>query len=129
MSVEMAQDLADDGVLGDERDDLHLSAALVTCQRVDFVDAVDELSPSSVEGPSRRWCIGLVLSRLVSWVGSSDAIGIGAIEMNQVFVGLWDVDKDTREKLERVDEGFVVDGESVFGFVDDESGVWVEPES
>jgi hypothetical protein len=37
--------------------------------------------------------------------------------------------EDTSEKLERVDEGLVVEGASVFGFVDDGSGVWVESES
>ena len=128
MSVEMAQDLADDGVLGDERDDLHLATALGTCQRVDIVDTVNEFCPSSVESASSRRRLGLVLSRFVPLVGSPDAIGIGAIEMDEVLVWQWDVYEDPCQKLERVDEGFVVEGESIFGFVDDESGVWVEPE-
>ncbi len=44
LSVEMVQDSLDDGGLGDEGEDLHGSAAPGTGQRVDLVDAEDEMS-------------------------------------------------------------------------------------
>jgi len=46
MSVAMFEDLLDDGVLGDEGNNLHRGSAPSTGQRVDFVDTVDELGPS-----------------------------------------------------------------------------------
>ena len=48
--------------------------------------------------------------------------------MDEVLVGLWIVYEDTSEELERVDEGFVVDGAPVSRLVDD-TGVCVESES
>ena len=68
MSVEMSQDLRNDGVVCDESEDLHLSAALGTCQRVDFKDTENELCPTSVESAPRRRRLGLVLSGLMSLV-------------------------------------------------------------
>jgi hypothetical protein len=43
--------------------------------------------------------------------------------MDEVLVGLGDVDEDTGEKLERVDEGLVVDLLSCLGLVEEELGV------
>ena len=103
MSVEMPQDLHDDRVLGDKCEDLHLAPALGTCQRVYFVDAVNELGPTSVESASSRRRLGVVPRAHEALVGSSHAIRIGAIEMDEVLFGLWDMDEDSRQKLEYID--------------------------
>ncbi len=42
----VAQDFSDGGGLGDESEDLHLGSAVRTGQRVDIIDAVDELGPA-----------------------------------------------------------------------------------
>ena len=39
----------------------------------------------------------------------SDAIGVGAEEMNQVLVGLGNVDEDSGQELERVGQGVIVE--------------------
>lgn len=54
MLVEVAQAFFDDSVLSDERDNLHPATALGTSQRVDFIDAIEQLGPTSAYGSSRR---------------------------------------------------------------------------
>jgi hypothetical protein len=51
----------------------------------------------------------------------SDAIGVGAEEMNQVLVGLGHVDEDSGDKLEGVGEGVIVELVSGLGLVDEAS--------
>ena len=50
-SLEVLEDLLDDGRLGDERDDSHLSSARAQ-QGVRFIDAADELGPLPPQSPS-----------------------------------------------------------------------------
>jgi len=121
----VSQDLLDDGVLGDERQELHRGIAFGTRQRVDLVDTVDELGPSLAQSaPWRRgggggfgWRGG------VGAVGGSNAIGVSAIEMDQVFVGRGNMDQHARQELEGVETGLTVDVVSGFGLVEDELGV------
>ena len=56
----MFEDGSNHAGLGDESEDLHLATASVAGQRVDLVDAVDELGPSFVGGASRRSGRGFV---------------------------------------------------------------------
>jgi hypothetical protein len=51
----------------------------------------------------------------------TNAIGVGAVEPDEVFVGLRDVDEHARHELEGVHElGIVGVGELGFGLIDDE---------
>ena len=52
LPVEMVQDATDDGGVGNEGKDLHFLPTPRAGQRVDFVDPVDELGPSSAENAS-----------------------------------------------------------------------------
>ena len=124
--VSMIEDGSDGTGFGNESEDLHLCTASVAGQRVDLVDAVDELGPSFVENASRRRRPGFVIGANVFSVGLSNAIGVGAIEMNQVLVGLGDVDEDSSEKLKRVGQGVIGELVSWAGFVDEQSRVRVE---
>jgi len=56
--VSVVEDFSNGGVLGNESEDFHFAAALGTGQRVDLVDAVDELAPSLGESSAGR--VGLV---------------------------------------------------------------------
>ena len=80
VDVSVVEDFLDGGVLGDESDNLHHAAALVTGQGVDFEDAIDELGPTFVCGASSCRPLGLVIGRNVASVGLSNTIGVGAIE-------------------------------------------------
>ena len=122
----MVEDGSDHAGVGDEREDFHVGAALVAGQRVDVVDAVDELGPSFVGGASRRSRIVFVVGTNLLSVVLPDAIGVGAVEMNQVLVGLGDVCEDAGQKLERVGQRFVIELVSGLGLIDEQSGVWVE---
>ena len=122
----MIEDGSDHAGVGDERDNFHLAAALDAGQGVDLVDTVDELGPSFVGGASRRSGLGFVVGPNLVSVGASNAMGVGAIEMDQVLVGLWDVDEDAGQKLERVGQGVIVELESRLGLVDEQAGVRVE---
>ena len=52
----------------------------------------------------------------------TNAVGIGAVKMNQVFFGLWNVYEHARDKIERVDRLAVVGIVSGFGLIDEEAG-------
>ena len=93
------------GGLGDESDDFHLGAAAAG-QRVDVIDFIDKLRPSFAHRAfrgSRFFLASLVFFVLRGVVtmrhGGANAVGVGPIEMNQVLVGLGDVDEDSGEKL------------------------------
>ena len=106
----MVEDLADDFGVDDESESFHPCPAARAGQRVHLEDAVDEIPPpfaqssfgSRLDGfPLRPGRVGFH-----RWpVGLAQAVGVGPVEMDQVLVGLGDVDEDTGEKLERVDEG------------------------
>ena len=65
-----------------------------------------------------------MLARLIGCVaereGGADAVGVGAIEMDEVLVGLRDVDEHAREELEWVDQGIVVEVVPVSGFIQEQ---------
>ncbi len=87
--------------LSNEGDDLHLFPVLPAGQGIDLVDFVDKLGPLfSQRAPRRR--------------------SIGATKMNQMLVGLWDVDEHSGEKLERVDRRAVVAIVACFGLINEE---------
>lgn len=125
----MIEDGSDDGGVGDESEYLHLATASIAGQRVNLVDAVDELGPSIVGSASRRSGLGAVVGTNLLSEALSDAIGVGAIEMNQVLVGLGDVSESSGDKLEGVGQSVIVELVSVLGLVDEQSGVWVESQA
>jgi hypothetical protein len=49
-----------------------------------------------------------------------NAIGVSALKMEEVFVGLWDVDEHPGEKLERVESGLFIDVVPGLGLVEGE---------
>ena len=91
--VPVVEGLSDRGGLSDESEDLHFATASSTSQGVDFVDAVDELGPSFVRGTSSWSRLGFVIGTNLDSVGLSNAIGLSAVEMNQVLFGLGGVDE------------------------------------
>ncbi len=102
VSVGVFEDLSNDGRLGDEGDDLHFFAATPAGQRVELEDAVDELGPSFSKSASRR---GLALrlghpARASSSASFANAVGVCAVQMNQMLVGLGDVNEDSCQELE-----------------------------
>jgi len=120
---EMVEDFSDDQGLGDESQELHRGIASGTGERVDLVNTVDELGPPLGKSAPERCGLGFLgCSRRLFSVGGSNAIGVGAVEMNQVLVGLWDVDEHPGEKLERVESCLFIDVVSGFGLVEDELG-------
>jgi hypothetical protein len=122
--IEMVEDLSDDGGVGDEREDSHRSAALVTGQGVDLVDTVDELGPTLAQSASgRRGGLGAGYGSLVIPVRGAHPVGVNAVEMNQVFIGLRDVNQYSSQELERVKTGLLVGLVTGFGLVEDEPGV------
>jgi hypothetical protein len=149
----MIEDVSDDGGLGDESEYLHLATASIAGQRVDLVNAIDELGPSFVGGAAGR-------SRLLFIVRANrfsgvlpDAIGVSAVEMDQVLVGHGNrphsgcfegmrccgapskgippqnVDEDSGDKLEGVGEGVIDELVSGFRLVDEQAGAPVESQS
>ena len=71
-----------------------------------------------------------MLARLIGCVaereGGADAVGVGAIEMDEVLVGLRDVDEHAREELEWVEKGIVVDVVPGSVFIHEQAGGLVE---
>jgi hypothetical protein len=107
--VSVVEDPFYDFVLGDESEDFHLGTASFADQRVDLVDTVDELSPSfvrSASSGSRRWLL-LVTNGVM--VASSHAIGVDAIKMDEMLVGLWDMNENSGQELEWVGQSIVVE--------------------
>jgi hypothetical protein len=125
----MVEDRSDGSGVGDEGKNFHFTTALRTGQRVDLVDAVNEFGPSFVGGSARRNRFVFVVGANLVSVGSSHAIGVGAIEMNQMFVGLGDVCEHPGQKLEWVGQNVIVELVSGLGLVDEQAGVPVEPQS
>ena len=78
-AVTVVQDFSNGCGLGDESEDFHLASALLTSQRVDFKDTVDELGPSFVRSASRRRVVVGIRGALLGEVGGANTIGVGAI--------------------------------------------------
>src|SRR3990172_8542227 len=96
--VEVVQDSANDRGLGDEGENFHLFPASTTGQRVDLVDTEDKLGPSLFESASQRgrFILCLPFRRVVTNRSRrTHAMGIGAVEMDEMSVGLGDVDEHT----------------------------------
>ena len=123
-AVEVVEDSTDEFGLDDESENFHLCPTVKASQRVDFVDAVDELCPAFAQSALGSRVVGFTVPRgrsgVVPAVGCANAVGVGAVEMDQVLVRLGDVDEDAGEKLERVDEGLVVHFLSSLGLVEKE---------
>ena len=103
-----------------------LGATLPTGQRVDLVDPVDELGPAFSKSASGRGRLVLHISfaaRASTAAHCPNAIGVDAVEMDEMLVGLRDVDKNSSQKLQGVETGFIVDLVTGFGLVEDEPGV------
>ncbi len=101
----MRQNPTDGCGLGDERDDFHVCAALAS-QRVDVIDFVDELCPSFAHGAFGRGRLAFAFSFFLFLLGvatmrhgGARAVCIGPIEMDEMLVGLGDVDEHAGEKL------------------------------
>ena len=93
----MVQDATDEGGLDDEGEDLHLFPAPPTGQRVDLVDTVNELGPSLSQNAWTRGSLCHLFRRVaVSEARGTNAIGVGALETDEMFVVFGDVDEDTR---------------------------------
>ena len=94
--------------LGDEGKNLHLPTAVRTGQRVDIINPVNELGPSFAQSAAGR----SGLARLSRWLavseGGAHAVGVGAVEMDEVLVGFGNVDEDSGEKLEWVRQRLVI---------------------
>ena len=106
--------------------DFHLGSARRAGQGVHFIDPVDELGPALAQSTSRRQRLGRFSSATLGPVRGPDAIRVGAIEMDEVLVGFRDVDENSGQKLERVEQGIVVELVPGSGFVDEEPGTLIE---
>ena len=60
------------------------------------------------------------------WKGRADAVGVGAIEKDEMLVGLRDVDEHASEELEWVDQSIVVEVVPVARFIHEQVGGLVE---
>ena len=125
--VEVSEDSADECGLDDESENFHPCSAAGAGQRVHLVDAVDELCPAFARSALGSRVVGFTVptgrSGVVPAVGCANAVGVSPVEMDQVLVGLGDVDENAGQKLEGVDEGLVVDLLTGLGLVEQELGV------
>jgi hypothetical protein len=125
-SVEVVEDLSDDIGVNNESENFHPGPATRAVQRVDLVDAVDKFGPSPAQRTSGCRLDSLCPVRLdpggvVGPVGCPNAVGVDAVEEDEVFHGLGNVDEDTGQELEGVDERVVVlDGLPALGLVQEE---------
>jgi hypothetical protein len=85
------EDLADEFRVDDEGENFHPGPAAGTIERVDLVDPVDELGPSSVHGTPGCRLVGFTArpgrGRVVP-VGRPNPVGVDAVEEDEVFLGL-----------------------------------------
>ena len=82
---EVVEDLADDIGFDNESENFHPCAAAGAGQRVDLVDAVDELSPPFAQSPFGSRVDGFTIRPgqvgVLPSVGCAYAVGVGAVEM------------------------------------------------
>jgi hypothetical protein len=121
----MVEDLADYFGVDNESENFHPGPAAGAIEGVDLVDPVDELGPSSAQGtPGCRltgFTVRLEPGEVVGPEGVPNAVGVDAVEEDEVFFGLGDVDEDAGQELERVDESLVVlDGLPALGLIEQE---------
>ena len=80
-----------------------IGATSIAGQGVNLVDSVDELSPSFVRmssgSGSRLDSLPLLFVTKGLLVGSPHTIGVGAQKMDEMFVGLWDMNENSRQEL------------------------------
>ena len=72
---------------------------------VHIINPVDELGPSFGQSAAGREMLARLIGCVAEREGGADAVGVGAIEMDEVLVGLRDVDEHASEELEWVDQG------------------------
>ena len=85
---------------------------------------IDELSPPSAQTASGRGEVVRFIGRrhIVAPVRCTDAVGVDTVEMDPMSVGFGDMDEHAGQKLERVEQGLVVQFMSCFGLVEEELG-------
>jgi hypothetical protein len=118
------EDLSDDFGVEDEGENFHPGPAARAIQRVDLVDPADELGPSSAQGTPGCRLVGFTArldpGRVVGPVGCPNAVCVDAVEEDEVFFGLRDVDEDAGQELERVDQSLVVEVLRSLGLVEEQ---------
>jgi len=118
----MVEDLADDFGVEDQGENFHPGPAPGAIQRVDLVDTVDKLGPPFAQRTAGCRLVGFTVcpgpGGVIRPKDRTNPVGVNAVETDQVFLGLGDVDEDAGQELERVDEGFIVDFLASLGLVD-----------
>lgn len=113
-SLEVDQDLSDDGRVDDESEELHFSPASTTGQRIDLVDTVTSSAHRLLRA---RFCGGSASSCSPSCSVETargervqaQAIGVRVVEPDEMFVGLGYVNEHSSQEFEWVHE-LVVSG-------------------
>jgi hypothetical protein len=108
------EDLVDDSRLDDESENFHSGPAPRTIEGLGLVDTVNELGPSTAQGAPG--------CRLVGFTVRLDPGGVvGPVEEDEVSFGLGNMDEDSGQELEGIDEGVVVlDGLPALGLIEQE---------
>jgi hypothetical protein len=91
----------------------------------DLVDTVDKLGRSMAQGTPGGRLVGFTArlgqGGVVGPVGYTNPVGVDAVEEDEVFFWLGDVDEDASQELEGVDERIVVlDGLPTLGLIEQE---------
>jgi hypothetical protein len=76
-----------------------------------------------------REVLGWLIGCVAALEGGADAVGVGAIEVDEMLVGLRNVDEHAREELERLDQGLVVEVVPGSGFIHEQAGGLVESQA
>ena len=131
--VEVVEDFANDFGVDDEGENFHPCPAPGAIQRIELVDTVDELGPSSAQRTAGCRLVDFTVrpgqSVVLRSAGRTNPVGVDAVETDQVFFRLGDMDEDTGKELEGVDEGLVVEVLRSLGLVDEKLGVRVIAEA
>lgn len=109
--VEVVEDFANDFGVDDECENFHPCPAPGANQRIDLVDTVDELGPSSAQRTAGCRLVDFTVRQgvVLCSAGRTNPVGVDAVETDQVFFRLGDMDEDTGQELEWVDESLVVE--------------------
>jgi len=127
--VTVVQDFSNGCGLGDEGEDFHLGATVRTCQRVHVINPVNKLCPSFVASAAGREGLVRLSGCVAVPEGGAHTVGVGAIEMDEMLVGLRDVDEHAGEELEWVNQGIVIEVVPGSGFIHEQAGGLVEAQA